>query len=54
MRAWWADSVAGTYVTDSDSGSSLIVTPATVRVIPAPASLAALAFAGVIMARRRR
>ncbi|MCL4221413.1 MAG: hypothetical protein KJZ65_08580 [Phycisphaerales bacterium] len=53
MLAWWNDYVTGTSVTDSDPGSSLLVTPATVRVIPAPAA-ALLALAPLAARRRRR
>lgn len=54
MLAWWADYDEGSYVTDADPGSSLIVTPAVVRVIPAPASAGILGLAGVSRTRRRR
>ncbi|KAA0215207.1 MAG: hypothetical protein DYG94_09535 [Leptolyngbya sp. PLA3] len=54
MLAWWVDYVAGTYVTDSDSGSSLIVTPATVRVIPAPAGVVILVLGELVRGGRRK
>lgn len=54
ILAWWLNHDAGTYVTDTDPGSTRIVTPAVVRVIPAPAPLGALAIAGVLVCPRPR
>ncbi|MCL4222770.1 MAG: hypothetical protein KJZ65_15530 [Phycisphaerales bacterium] len=42
------------YICSADDNSVLTVEPFTVRVIPAPASLTVLAFAGVVISRRRR
>ncbi|KAA0213149.1 MAG: hypothetical protein DYG94_13110 [Leptolyngbya sp. PLA3] len=53
ILAWWLDYGSNTYVTDADLGSSLIVTPAAVRVVPAPATFALLALAGIGPRRRR-
>ena len=53
MFSWWVDYHLGTHIFDSDPGSTRIVTPATVHVIPAPASIAVLGM-GALAARRRR
>lgn len=54
MMAWWIDYTAAMSAFDTDPGSSRVVTPALVRVIPPPASAAVLALAGLGAARRRR
>lgn len=54
LLSWWLDHGDLTYILDTDPGSSRIITPATVNVIPAPASLGLLVLAGVGAARRRR
>ena len=54
ILSWWLDHGESTGVRDDDPGSTRIITPATVQVIPAPASLGLLALAGVAAMRRRR
>jgi len=54
MVGWWVDYWEPIQVYDTDPGSTRIITPATVHVIPAPASVGVLALAGVGAARRRR
>ncbi|GAB4384211.1 MAG: hypothetical protein Kow0022_06120 [Phycisphaerales bacterium] len=53
MFSWWLDYDVGTYAFDTDPGSTRIVTPALVRVVPEPASIGLLACAA-LAARRRR
>lgn len=53
MFSWWVDYQQLTYVFDTDPGSTRIVTPAVVRVVPEPASIGLLACAA-LAARRRR
>lgn len=54
MLSWWVDTLDRTYIFDTDPGSSLIVTPAIVRVIPAPSGAVILMLGGLARARRRR
>lgn len=54
MLGWWVDYWEPVILLDTDLGSSRIITPATVNVIPAPASLGLLAVVGVGAVRRRR
>ena len=53
ILSWWREHGVS-FVLDTDPGSSRIITPAIVNVIPAPASLGLLALAGVGAVRRRR
>lgn len=57
----WRDFNADVVIATVDPGTGgidvladMVTIPISVRVIPAPASLASLAFAGVAMSRRRR
>lgn len=52
MLSWWVDYGILADILDTDPGSSRIITPATVNVIPAPATLGLLALG--LLARRRR
>ena len=54
LLAWWADYNDLVFVSDADPGSSRVITPATVNVIPAPGAAALLALAGLGTERRRR
>ncbi len=54
MVGWWSNYSTYESVLDSDPGSTRIVTPATIRVIPAPASAAILSLAVLAASRRRR
>lgn len=54
MFSWWVDYHLGTYVFDTDIGSTRMVTPAVVQVIPSPASVGMVGLAALGLARRRR
>ncbi len=54
LLAWWVDWSQGTSILDTDPGSSRIITPATVRVVPSSGGVAVLSLAGLAAARRRR
>lgn len=54
MIGWWIDYIAGSSVFDTDPGSSLIVIPATVRGIPAPAGVVILVLGELVRGGRRR
>lgn len=54
MLGRWVDDWAPTEIYDKDPGSTRIVTPAIVNVIPTPALLTLLAMADISAARRTR
>lgn len=54
MLSWWVDYGDLSIILDTDPGSTRIITPAIVNVIPTPASLGLLALACVGAVRRRR
>ncbi len=54
LLTWWVDWRDAEFVSDTDPGSSRIITPATVRVVPSSGGVAVLAVAGLAAVRRRR
>ncbi len=55
LVTWWVNyETSLDWIGDADPGSTRIITPATIRVIPAPASAIMLAFGSFAFSHRRR
>ena len=54
MLSWWSDYLNNEYALDTDLGSTRIITPATIRVIPAPGAFVLFSLAICTSLRRRR